>query len=273
MPHAVRADQRLSDHRELNAVTEGFPTAIHPLPVPVTTDWAALKFATLGEMTAGIVHDFRNVLAVIDSSLRLASIAEEGQCIRHYLDSAREGVAVGAKLTRQLLAFARDGTLASTTGDANELLKNLQPLLKHAVGPGIRVSYDLALDIPRCVIEPSQFNIAILNLVINARDAMLDGGDIQISTMRWTAEPDLSRPLEPVTYVRVQVRDYGPGMTKDVAQQIFKPFFTTKGEVGTGLGLPQVYALTQLVGGHVSVTSEQGLGTTFELYFPAVEAH
>jgi signal transduction histidine kinase len=203
---------------------------------------AAQRLAALGEMTGGIVHDFRNFLAVIESGLRLA-----------------------------LLAFAKQKELEAHAGDVNELLGNLELPLRYSAGPGIRIVLKLASDIPKCLIDPSQFDAAVLNLVVNARDAMPNGGELQISTDRWAVETAISGSAAPGTYVRVRVKDSGQGMPAEVVRKVFDPFFTTKGEKGTGLGLPHVYAFMRLSGGHVGVTSERGIGTTFDLLFPSVE--
>jgi signal transduction histidine kinase len=140
-----------------------------------------------------------------------------------------------------------------------------------AFGPGIRIVLELASDIPKCLIDPSQSNAAILNLVVNARAAMPNGGEVQISTKRWAVEAATLGSPAPGTYVRVRVKDSGQGMPEEVMRKVFDPFFTTKGEKGPGLGLPQVRAFMRLIGGHVSFTSEWGVGTTFDLLFPSVE--
>jgi signal transduction histidine kinase len=142
--------------------------------------------------------------------------------------------------------------------------------LKYSVGYGIRIVFELSSDIPKCLIDPPQFNAAILNLVINARDAMPHGGEIRINTAhRKVHEASLDLPI-PAGYVQVRVIDNGLGMSAEVIRNLFQPFFTTKGEGGTGLGLPQVHALVHQTGGRVSVSSELGHGTTVDLLFPAL---
>jgi signal transduction histidine kinase len=233
---------------------------------------ATQRLATLGEMTGGIVHDFRNLLAGIESGLRLTEKSSElPEKVRVYIAAAREGIDRGVKLASQLLAFATQQELEAHAGDVNELLKNLELFLRYGAGPGIRVVLELTSDIPKCLIDPSQFDAAVINLVINARDAMPNGGEIQISTERWAVKTAVSGAPAPGTYVRVRVKDSGQGMSAEVARKVFDPFFTTKGEKGTGLGLPQVYAFMRLVGGYVGVTSEQGIGTNFDLLFPSAE--
>jgi signal transduction histidine kinase len=227
----------------------------------------AASLALLGEMTASVSHDFRNILAVIEASLRLAEKSELPERARVYVAAAREGISRGGELTSQLLSFVKKRKLEPRAEDANKLLGDLEPFLQHGAGPNSSVVLDLAPDIPQCLLDPSQFNAAILNLVINARDAMPDGGQIHISTAQLMMEPTHALPT-PGNYVRVRVEDEGQGMPEELVQQIFDPFFTTKGEQGTGLGLPQVSAFMRLVGGYISIASEWGHGTTFDLLFP-----
>ena len=239
--------------------------------VELAAQAAAQRFSVLGEMTAGVVHDFRNILAVIDSGLRLAErCSNDPTAESAFIAGAREGVARGLALTSQLLTFAKQREFEARAADANALLKGLELFLRYSVGSEIRVVLHLSTDIPNCLIDPPQFNAAILNLVLNARDAMPKGGEIRLSTTSWVVQSGVS-DATPGNYVRVQVRDDGIGMPDQVLQNIFQPFFTTKGEQGTGLGVPQVGAFMHHIGGHVRVASEIGRGTTFDLFFPAVE--
>jgi signal transduction histidine kinase len=232
----------------------------------------ALNLAALGEMTVGIAHDFRNVLAVIDSSLKLAASAKHPEQMHAFVSAAREGISRGTQLTAQLVGFATQHGGEAAAEDVTELLRNFGRLLKYGAGPGIQVVCELADAVPKCLVDPAQFHAAILNLVINARDAMPHGGEINITTVRWTAEPAISHSSGSRSFVRVRVKDQGEGMPDDVARQIFQPFFTTKGKNGTGLGLPQVCAFMRSIGGHVAVASERRIGTSFDLFFPATEA-
>jgi signal transduction histidine kinase len=154
----------------------------------------------------------------------------------------------------------------------NECLKKLELFLQSGVGPEIRIVLQLAPDISRCLIDQAQFNAAVLNLVVNARDALPTGGIIDISTERWAINTVTADAPLPGLYVRVQVKDNGQGMSPEVARRVFDPFFTTKGERGTGLGLPQVSAFMRLINGHVSIASELGVGTTVSLFFPSADA-
>jgi len=231
---------------------------------------AAHRLAALGEMTGGIAHDFRNILAVIESSLRLAENSfADPEKMRMFIAVARDGVDRGLKLTSQLLSFARQREFEPRAWNVNELLKSIELLLRYGAGPAVRFTFQLAPDIPECVIDPPQFSAAVLNLVVNARDAMPSGGDVQVSTERWEAKATASGSPAPGVYVRVRVKDTGGGIPVQMQSRIFDPLFTTKGEKGTGLGLPQVCAFMQTMHGHVSFVSEVGHGTTFDLLFPS----
>jgi signal transduction histidine kinase len=224
-------------------------------------------------MTGGIVHDFRNILAIIGSSLTLAERNPDNlEKLRNYIDEAQDGVRRGAKLTSQLLTFAKEHDLGARVEDINECLSSLNLFLRSGAGPEIRVMLELATDVPRCLIDRARFNAAILNLVVNARDALPKGGAIEISTARSVVNAvTVDAPL-PGTYARIQVKDDGQGMRPEVMRRVFDPFFTTKGEKGTGLGLPHVAAFMRLINGHVGIASEQGVGTTVSLYFPSADA-
>lgn len=226
---------------------------------------AAQKISALGEMTGGIAHDFRNVLCVIASGLRVAERnSGDPQKVDSALAAVREGIERGMKMTNRLLAFAGQQELVAGPEDVNTLLGKLKVFVKYGAGPGIRVMLDLARDLPKCLVDPPQFNAAILNLVVNARDAMPEGGAIRISTTLIAEEGDRK-------FVRLRVCDEGVGMPPDVIARIFDPYFTTKGDGGTGLGVPQVQALMKQVGGCVTVDSSVGKGTVFDLYFPVHE--
>ena len=239
----------------------------------VERERATHRLAAVGEMTGGIAHDFRNLLAVIESGLRLAEKrADEPEQVRAYVAAAREAIDRGVELTSQLLAFAKHQELDAHAGDLNVFLRTFEPFLRYGAGPDVRVKLELGSDIPNCLIDPALFDAAVLNLVVNARDAMPNGGEVRIVTERFeqtTATPD---PPGPGTYARVRVEDEGHGMPEKTLRRVFHPFFTTKGEAGTGIGLSQVQAFTQMVGGHVDIASEQGVGTTVALLFPATHS-
>src|SRR5689334_8358511 len=274
MPHMVHVDEkaRQPDRGGHDRLARVFDMALGERSAQEQRARATQRLAALGEMTGGIVHDFRNLLAITESSLRLAEKSpEQPEKVRVYIAAARQGIDRGVKLTSQLLAFTKRQELEASAGDVNALLRSLELLMRYSAAPGIRIVLKLASDIPKCLIDPSQFDAAVLNLVVNARDAMPNGGELQISTERCGVETAISESPAPGTYVRVRVKDSGQGMPAEVVRKVFDPFFTTKGERGTGLGLPHVYAFMRMVGGHVSVTSELGSGTTVDLLFPSVE--
>ena len=201
MPHIARPDANdlqpdRGEHDRLERAFHGAPRAQPPAEQRAD---AAQRLAALGEMTAGIAHDFRNLLAVIKSGLELAEKSlEQPDKVRVYIAAARQGIDRGVKLTSQLLAFAKRQELDARAGDVNELLGNLELLLTYSAGPGIRVVLELAPDIPNCLIDPSQFDAAVLNLVVNARDAMPQGGEIRRQARQPRRPvPTLSLPYHP----------------------------------------------------------------------------
>lgn len=229
------------------------------------------RLATVGEMTGGIVHDFRNLLGVIASSLRLAEgKVDEPDKVRAYIAAAREAIRRGGELTSQLLTFAKHQELDAHIGDLNEVLLTFAPFLRYGAGTDIRVKFELEPDIPDCLVDSALFDVAILNLVVNARDAMPKGGEIRIVTERSDQTKATASAPARGACVRLRVIDNGHGMSEEVLRKAFDPFFTTKGEVGTGIGLSQVRAYMQMVGGHIQITSAPGHGTTVELLFPSV---
>ena len=232
---------------------------------------ATQRLASLGEMTAGLVHDLRNTLAAIDAGLSLAARnAHDPEKVRGYIAMAREAVARRTQAISQLLEFAADREIGIRPGNINALLENIAPFLKYAAGPGIRLVVELADGLPVCPIDSTQFSAAILNLVTNSRDAMPGGGEILIRTEMRVIETASSGPPSPGTYVVVRVKDCGRGMPPDVLRHVLDPFFTTKGEKGTGLGLPQVSTFVRSSGGHLAIASELDVGTTIELLFPCI---
>jgi len=234
---------------------------------------ATHRLAALGEMTGGIAHDFRNLLAVIESGLRSAARrADEPESVRAYIAAAREGIDRGIDLASQLLAFAKHQELDTHAGNLNEFLRTFEPFLRYGAGPDLRVKLELGSDIPDCLIDPALFDAAVLNLVMNARDAMPSGGEILVITERLVQTTTTPDPPGPGIYACVRVKDHGCGMAPEVLRKVFDPFFTTKGEKGTGIGMSQVQALAQMVGGQIRITSERGVGTTVDLLFPSVQA-
>ena len=228
----------------------------------------AQKLEMLGQMTGGIAHDFSNLIAVASANLALAERhIEDPSRLRMHVRGLRETLDRGASLTARLLTFAKRQSLEVMAEDANELLCALEPMLRQAAGSGLTLTLRLCPTLPPCLTDRVQFDAALLNLVINARDATADGGLIEIATDRWT-EPEGSPTLKPGCYVRIQVRDMGSGMAPADLRRAFEPLFSTKGAKGTGLGLSQVYGFMRHIGGDARISSRLGAGTTVELLFP-----
>jgi signal transduction histidine kinase len=230
----------------------------------------AQNLETLGRMTGGIAHDVNNLLAVIASSIRMLRRSDEldprSQTI---LDSAESAVANGRALTSRLLAFAKRQELRVKSSDVNALIGQIEPLLRQAAGFKIAIDVSLAPDLWRCALDAAQFDSAILNLVVNARDAMPSGGQIHITTANVPASA-VARDygLTASDHVKVTIADEGVGMPAGVIARAFEPFFSTKGEGGTGLGLSQVYGFMQQLGGDAKIESGVGSGTSVTLLFP-----
>lgn len=232
------------------------------------------KMEAVGQLTGGIAHDFNNMLAVVVSALDLLArkYLQDDPLAMRYVDAARNGTKRAAQLTHRLLAFSRQQPLRPEALNANRLVSGMSDLLRHSLGASIQLEAVQAGGLWRTHADPNQLENAILNLAVNARDAMPDGGRLTIETGnaflddRYAAE---QVGLLPGQYVMVAVTDTGSGMTPEVISRAFDPFFTTK-EVGrgTGLGLSQVYGFVKQSGGHVKIYSEPGQGTTVKIYLP-----
>jgi CheY-like chemotaxis protein len=225
---------------------------------------------SIGQLTGGIAHDFNNLLSVLSSGLELLAMQGNDGAART-VDSMRRAVDRGARLTQQLLAFARRQPLQAETRSINRVVAGFESVLRRAVNQNIDFSIALAPNTASAVIDSARFESALLNLVVNARDAMPDGGQLRIATANVTLDAGRPGTLAPGDYVRVTVSDSGTGMPPDVVARAFEPFFTTK-EVGkgTGLGLSQVYGFIKQSGGEVVIESRPGEGTSIRIYLPAV---
>jgi PAS domain S-box-containing protein len=236
------------------------------------------KMEAVGQLTGGIAHDFNNMLQGIAGSLELGRLrAGQGRTedVQRFLDAARQAVDRAAGLTRRLLAFARRQRLAPKPVDADELVAGMADLIRRTMGPAVRLELRLRDGRVRVLCDPSELENALLNLCINARDAMPDGGHLTISTddVRLSAMDIIGQEgAKPGDYVAISVADTGQGMPADVLERAFEPFFTTKpiGQ-GTGLGLSQVYGFVRQSGGIVRLESESGKGTTVRLCLPQQE--
>jgi signal transduction histidine kinase len=240
--------------------------------------WHTQKLEVVGQLTGGIAHDFNNLLAVVVGSMEMIRAAFESTAelprakIMRMLQACEAATGRATKLTQQLLAFARRSTLKFEVATLDEVIVACEPFLRRALGDVNQLSLSFQPDLWRCRIDAPQFEAAILNLVVNARDAMPDGGRLEIATTNAVIGDEPGRGLTELPagdYVVVAVSDTGTGMDPDVAAHAFEPFFTTK-EVGkgTGLGLSQVYGFIKQSGGHIAIDTRPGEGTTFRLYLP-----
>jgi len=233
----------------------------------------AQKMEAMGQLTGGVAHDFNNLLTVIVGNLdMIARHADDATRVRRLTAAAQRAASRGGKLTHQLLVFARRQLLRPETVNANRLLLDFEGLIRRAVGEAITLALELypALDPVR--IDPMQFEAAMLNLVINARDAMPGGGHITVRTGNQALDPDAvaAQPeTRPGAYAVIAVKDTGAGIPAALLGKVFEPFFTTKDVgKGSGLGLSQVYGFVKESGGHVRIDSAEGAGTTVELWLP-----
>ncbi len=230
------------------------------------------KMEAVGQLTGGIAHDFNNLLLVISGNLELLEMRLQDDTSRALLSDARDAAALGSKLTDQLLTFARRRHMDPQVIQLNDLVVGITDMLRRTLGHHITLSTSLAHDVWLTRADPAQFQSAIINLAVNARDAMPRGGKLVVETRNITLDADhtLVQPeLKPGEYVQLSISDTGSGMTPEVRARGFAPFFTTKEKGrGTGLGLPMVYGFVKQSGGHVAVYSEVGHGTTINLYLP-----
>jgi PAS domain S-box-containing protein len=237
----------------------------------------AQKMEALGQLTGGIAHDFNNLLQVISGHLemlgiRLSRPALDIEAATRTLDKSRDAVARGAHLTQQMLAFARKQRLVGRPINLNHTAQGLQGLIDTVFRQGVTVNVVLAPDLPNCQIDPTQLEMALLNLLRNANDAMPRPGTLTIKTGLAHIGPEDRRSFGEVAtgeYVSLSVTDSGQGIPADVLGRVLDPFFTTKEEgKGTGLGLSMVYGFAKQSGGAMEIYSEEQVGTTVRLYFP-----
>jgi len=232
------------------------------------------KMEAVGQLTGGIAHDFNNMLAIVLGSLDMAKrrLRADLPKAETYIDNAIEGAQRATQLTGRLLAFSRQQPLAPRAMDTNKLVGGMSEMLRRTIGEHLRVETVLAGGLWRAYADPSQLENAILNLCVNGRDAMPNGGRLTIETSNAhldDAYADAHAEVRPGQYIMVSVSDTGAGMPSEVAERAFDPFFTTKGVgKGTGLGLSQVHGFVKQSGGHVKIYSEPGVGTAVKIYLP-----
>ncbi|MES2936544.1 MAG: response regulator [Pseudomonadota bacterium] len=227
------------------------------------------KMEAIGRLTGGIAHDFNNLLHVVNMNLELVSLYAKDEKVKPVVERAKSAARRGARLTGQLLSFARSQSLVPKPTNVNQLLLGMKDLLEISVGSGVEVELDLCENPAAVVLDPNQLEMAVLNLAANSRDAMPEGGKLTISTCAEDREAE--QELQAGHCVVVRVSDTGKGIPPQLLPKVFDPFFTTKpiGQ-GTGLGLSQVYGFARQSGGVAHVKSEVGKGTTVELVFPTV---
>ena len=233
----------------------------------------AQKMEAIGSLTGGMAHDFNNLLGIIIGNTDVlreleTDDPEAEELTRNVLDAAFRG----AELTRRLLAFAQQQPLSPRRIDVNQLVSGIIRLLSRTLGENIEIVLSLSSEVSPIVADPAQLEAAIANLATNARDAMPGGGRLAVATADCRLDADSVAPhseLVPGQYVMIEVCDTGSGMTQEVKNRIFEPFYTTKGrDKGTGLGLSMVFGFIEQSGGHINVSSEPGVGTTFRLFLP-----
>ncbi len=230
------------------------------------------KMEAIGQLTGGIAHDFNNLLTVIIGNLDIALRKCTDATLERPLRNALMGGQRAAQLTQRLLAFSRRQPLSPRPVDANRLIAGMSDLLRRSLGEKIDIETVGGAGLWRTEVDAAELEAAILNLAINARDAMPDGGKLTIETTNTHLDADYARTLDGVPagqYVLISVTDTGEGMTPDVMEHAVEPFFTTKKEgQGTGLGLSQVYGFVRQSGGHLKIYSEKGEGSTVKIYLP-----
>ncbi|MBP0447162.1 response regulator [Roseomonas sp. SSH11] len=231
------------------------------------------KIESIGQLTGGVAHDFNNLLAVVMGNLELLRkrLPEDPKAAA-LLENALQGVRRGASLTQRLLAFARKQNLTPSAVDVPDLVRGMAEMLRRSIGPMVRIDTHFPLELPPAHVDANQLELAVLNLAVNARDAMPEGGTLTISADQAELAPGASEGLKPGRYVLLSVTDTGMGMDAATLARAAEPFFTTKGiGKGTGLGLPMAQGLAAQSGGRLLLRSELGRGTTCEIWLPAAE--
>ena len=229
------------------------------------------KLEAIGKLTGGVAHDFNNLLSIIVNGLGVLQRRRQDPADARVLDAMARAASRGAALTQQLLSFARQQPLKQDDYNLNDVIESFEAVLRRASGGGVEFRVVRADMLPLVRLDSAQFEAALLNLIVNARDATPDGGAITVRTDMVELGAGQVGALPAGVYVRVRVEDSGAGMSREVAAKAIEPFFTTKplGQ-GTGLGLSQAYGLAQQSNGDLAIESVSGAGTTVSLYFPAV---
>ena len=232
------------------------------------------KLESIGSLTGGVAHDFNNILTVIMGNLELLDYEIEGAEQIELLKEARDAADMGARLTKRLLAFARRSRLTPLVINLNNLISDISEMLSRILGENVHFTSTLEPKLLETLVDISEFENALVNLCINARDAMPSGGTLAIETQNCVLDEETIAGLDIAEgqYVKISVTDTGTGVADDIRDSLFEPFVSTKsGAHGSGLGLSMVYGFVKQSNGHITVYSELGKGTTFALYLPAVE--
>ncbi|CAN7292259.1 response regulator [Massilia sp. LjRoot122] len=234
----------------------------------------AQKMEAIGQLTGGVAHDFNNVLQIIGGNLQLLKLVGNlNDSAKNRVDMALGGVERGAKLAAHLLAFARRQPLQSVVVDPGHLLRDMDDMMRRVLGPNARIVTEIEPGLGSTMVDPSQLNNVLLNLAINARDAMAGSGTLTIRASNVGPGPDLPSEVPQGNFIMIEVLDTGQGMPQEVLLRAFEPFFTTKptGQ-GTGLGLSMAYGFVKQSGGEIVLRSEPGQGTSVRIYLPRSDA-
>jgi len=277
----IRAGEMLLERRvaertaELEAANRQLASQIAERERVETALRQAQRLEAVGQLTSGVAHDFNNLLTVVIGNVEQMKKRVEDPALLRRLSMMGEASQRGARLTAQLLAFSRRQKLEPRAVDLNETVRSMRDMLQSAIGGSVQIQPPmLADDLWPAMIDPTQIELVILNLAINARDAMEVGGALTVSTANVVrAEPGRAEEPPAGQYVMVAVSDTGSGMTPDVLTRAFEPFFTTKAVgKGSGLGLSQVFGLAKQSGGGVSIDTEVARGTTIRVFLPRASA-
>jgi signal transduction histidine kinase len=225
----------------------------------------------LGRLSAGFAHDLNNFLALIRTTAELAMLERsDDETLARDLTEIMSATDRGTQLSRQLLQFGRARTGSGSTASLEAVIRDAQPGLERVLGPGIRLDVKIEPDLPEVLLDPAHADEVLMNLVLNARDAMPDGGPLTITVERRRRGTDRSPAAHrDGEHVVIEVTDRGVGITSTDVKHIFEPYFTTKGDERTGLGLANVWRIVTDAGGAIEVESEAGMGATFRIHLPA----